>query len=55
MKILVISGILSDYDILYPVLKELQDNKHQVMIAVSGAHLSDQFSNTYKKIVSDGF
>jgi len=55
MKILVISGIRSDYDILYPVLKELQENNHQVMIAVSGAHLSDQFSNTYTKIIGDGF
>ena len=55
MKILAITGIRSDYDILYPVLKELDEKKHEVLISVSGAHLSDHFSNTYKKIESDGF
>lgn len=49
------TGIRSDYDILYPVLKKLEINKHQVMISVSGAHLSNYHSNTYQKIKSDGF
>ena len=54
MKILAVTGIRSDYDIIYPVLKELEKN-HNVMVAVSGAHLSDVFSNTYKIIESDNF
>tara|TARA_Y100001958_G_C21248205_1_gene580598 strand:- start:4953 stop:6104 length:1152 start_codon:yes stop_codon:yes gene_type:complete len=54
MKILAVTGIRSDYDIIYPVLKELEKN-HNVMVAVSGAHLSDNFSNTYKLIESDNF
>lgn len=54
MKVLAVTGIRSDYDILYPVLRELEKN-HEVMVAVSGAHLSDHFSNTYKVIHSDKF
>ena len=54
MRILAVTGIRSDYDILYPVLRELEID-HEVMIAVSGAHLSDNFSNTYKVIHSDQF
>ena len=48
MRILAVTGIRSDYDILYPVLRELEID-HEVMIAVSGAHLSDNFSNTSLK------
>ena len=55
MKILAITGIRSDYDILYPVFKELENKNHKLSLVVSGAHLSDHFSNTYKKIESDGF
>ena len=55
MNILAITGIRSDYDILYPVFKELENKNHKLSLVVSGAHLSDHFSNTYKKIESDGF
>jgi len=55
MKILAITGIRSDYDILFPVLEELENKNHKLSVVVSGAHLSDHFSNTYKKIESDGF
>ena len=55
LKILVLTGIKSDYDILYPSIKELLNRNHQVLIVVSGAHLSDYHNNTYKRIEKDGF
>ena len=54
LKILVLTGIKSDYDILYPSIKELINRNHQVLIVVSGAHLSDYHNNTYKRIEKDG-
>ena len=54
MKILAITGIRSEYDILYPVINELRNN-HDLSVVISGAHLSNQFGNTYKSIVNDGF
>ena len=55
MKILAITGIKSDYDILYPVLKEFQIKNHHLLIAASGAHLSDHHHNTFMRIEQDGF
>ena len=55
MKIVITTGIKSEYDILYPVLCELKKRNHDLMIVVSGAHLSDQHNNTYKRIIQDGF
>lgn len=55
-KILAVTGIRSEYDILYPVLKELeQNNDFELKIVVTGAHLSDWHGNTIKKIEQDGF
>ena len=53
-KILAITGIRSEYDILYPVLREL-DSDHELKIAVSGAHLSSNYYNTWERIREDGF
>ena len=55
MRLLCLTGIKSDYDILYPVLSELKKANHELIIVVSGAHLSDQHNNTYKRIIEDGF
>ena len=55
MRLLCVTGIKSDYDILYPVLSELKKANHELLIVVSGAHLSDNHNNTYKKIIEDGF
>ena len=55
LKILVLTGIKSDYDILYPSINELLSRGHQVLLVVSGAHLSDYHNNTYKRIEKDGF
>ena len=53
-NILAITGIRSEYDILYPVLCEL-DSSHELNIAVSGAHLSSSYYNTWERIREDGF
>jgi len=55
MKILSVTGIKSEYDILYPVISELLSKGHDVQLVVSGAHLSDHHSNTYQRILDDGF
>ena len=55
-KILAVIGIRSEYDILYPVLKELQNNENfDLKIVVTGAHLSDWHGFTLEKIEEDGF
>jgi GDP/UDP-N,N'-diacetylbacillosamine 2-epimerase (hydrolysing) len=55
MKVLAVTGIRSEYDILYPVLDELRKSKFDVSIFVSGAHLSNEHGDTYKQILSDDF
>lgn len=55
MKILILTGIKSEYDLLYPVLNELQEKNHDLLIVASGAHLSDQHNNTFTRILDDGF
>ena len=37
------------------MISELKKSGHDVKLAVSGAHLSDHHSNTYKRIIDDGF
>ena len=54
-KILAITGIRSEYDILYPVLQELNASGHELGVVVSGAHLSDQHGMTEQLIRHDGF
>ena len=54
-KILTVTGIRSEYDILYPVLDELRSASHDLVVAVSGAHLSEQHGNTQDRIVQDDF
>ena len=54
-KILTITGIRSEYDILYPVLDELRSAGHDLTITVTGAHLSEQHGNTQDRIAEDGF
>ena len=54
-KILAITGIRSEYDILYPILKEFEKVDFEVCVAVCNAHLSDIHNNTYQKVIEDGF
>jgi len=55
IKVLAVTGIRSEYDIIFPVLKELQNNQIDLSLVVSGAHLSDQHGMTQNKIIEDGF
>ncbi len=55
-KILAITGIRSEYDILYPVLKALHKHKNfDLKVVVTGSHLSDWHGYTLEKIQNDGF
>ena len=55
-KILAVTGIRSEYDILYPVIKYLNEREEfDVSVAVSGAHLSKWHNHTIDRIISDGF
>jgi len=55
-KILAVTGIRSEYDIIYPVLKELQESENfDLKVVVTGAHLSDWHGFTVNKIREDGF
>jgi len=55
-KVLAVTGIRSEYDIVYPVLKTLRDHDDfSVKIAVCGAHLSTWHGRTVETIIQDGF
>ena len=55
-KILTVTGIRSEYDILYPIIRKLADNSdYDLSVVVSGAHLSSEHGQTWKRVVSDGF
>ncbi|NOT84746.1 MAG: UDP-N-acetylglucosamine 2-epimerase (hydrolyzing) [Methylococcaceae bacterium] len=55
-KVLAITGIRSEYDILFPVIDKLRkSNMFEVEVVISSAHLSDFHGLTYKKIEEDGF
>ena len=53
-KILAITGIRSEFDIILPVLKTLR-TKFEVKIVICGTHLSDWHGNTYESIEKEGF
>lgn len=56
IKVLAVTGIRSEYDILYPVLKEInEDERFQLELVVSGAHLSNEHGYTLELIEKDGF
>ena len=56
MKVLAVTGIRSEYDILYPVLNHIRNDKSfDLKLVVCGAHLSDWHGNTLNKIEEDGF
>lgn len=56
LKILAVTGIRSEYDILYPILKRLEEDKYfEVVVVVSSAHLSEWHNFTLRKIEEDGF
>lgn len=56
MKVMGITGIRSEYDILQPVLAEIAlRSGFQVCVAVMGAHLSQTFGETVEEVRKDGF
>jgi len=56
IRVLAVTGIRSEYDILYPVLDFLRkDKSFEIKIVVAGAHLSDWHQNSIKAIEDDGF
>lgn len=55
-RILAITGIRSEYDILYPILKRIQaDSRFELKLVVSSAHLSSWHGETLYRIEQDGF
>ncbi|MDW7973383.1 MAG: UDP-N-acetylglucosamine 2-epimerase [Thermodesulfovibrio sp.] len=56
IKVLAITGIRSEYDILYPILDVLRkDNSFCLKVVACGAHLSEWHGYTINKIIEDGF
>ncbi|WP_205520056.1 UDP-N-acetylglucosamine 2-epimerase [Virgibacillus doumboii] len=55
-KVLALTGIRSEYDLLFPLLKALdKDNQFDLRIVVSGAHLSPLHNYSISQIEKDGF
>ena len=53
-KILAVTGIRSEFDIILPVLNTLR-SKFDIKIVICGTHLSDWHGNTYESIEKEGF
>lgn len=55
-KILAITGIRSDYDLMSNLYKKFNESEEfELKLLVSGAHLSQAFGNTVELIEKDGF
>jgi GDP/UDP-N,N'-diacetylbacillosamine 2-epimerase (hydrolysing) len=55
-KILVITGIRSEYDILYPVLRSIKKHSAlELQTIVTGTHCSNKFGKTEQLVIKDGF
>ena len=55
-KICVVTGTRAEYHLLYPLLKAMKEDKEfDLILVVTGAHLSPKYGNTYKDIEKDGF
>jgi GDP/UDP-N,N'-diacetylbacillosamine 2-epimerase (hydrolysing) len=55
-KILGVTGIRSDYDIMSSVFRAIADHPDmELELAVTGAHLSDAYGYTVREIQQDGF
>ena len=55
-KICVVSGSRAEYDLLYPLIDEIErESSIKLDIVVTGSHLSNEFGATYKTIEEDGF
>lgn len=55
-KICVVTGTRADYGLLRELLLRLKANKNvELILAVTGSHLSKAFGNTQDEIIQDGF
>ena len=55
-KVAAITVARSDYGLLYPVIKRIEETPElQLQLLVTGMHLSPEFGNTVKVIQEDGF
>ena len=55
-KILAITGIRSEYDILFPIIEGLrQDERFDLKLVLSGAHLSDWHGNMVDQVKASSF
>ena len=55
-KICVVTGTRAEYHLLFPLLKRLKkDSELELILAVTGSHLNENYGNTYKDIEKDGF
>ena len=55
-KITVTTGTRADYRILRPLLKKIKNSKKlELILIVTGSHLSKNHGNTIEEIIKDGF
>lgn len=55
-KICIVTGTRAEYGLLKPVIRRVDnDEKLELSLYVTGAHLSPEFGMTYKEIEGDGF
>ena len=55
-KICIITGARAEYGLLYWLMKDIQEDADlELLIIVTGMHLSPEFGLTYRQIEEDGF
>lgn len=56
VKVLAVTGIRSEYDLLFPIARMMKlDPAFDLKLVLSGAHLSSYHGSTYKRALEDGF
>lgn len=56
MRVMVLTGTRAEYGLLKPVIKRFHNDKDiELLLAVTGSHLSPKYGNTVSEIESDGF
>ena len=56
LKLCVVTGSRAEYGLLWPLLKEIQqDSSLKLQLVATGMHLAPEFGSTYTEIEKDGF
>lgn len=56
MRVCVVTGTRADYGLLRPVMRALQDDdRFELQVLATGAHLSPEFGHTVDAVAADGF